>query len=77
MFTELKKFAGIHANEDQRNLWLTKILADIPAGKRILDAGAGELRNKPLCLHLDYVSQDICQYEGAQYSGVPQTLFLC
>ncbi|MBP6007195.1 MAG: methyltransferase domain-containing protein [Rhodoferax sp.] len=64
MFTELKKFAGIHANEDQRNLWLTKILADIPAGKRILDAGAGELRNKPLCLHLDYVSQDICQYEG-------------
>jgi SAM-dependent methyltransferase len=31
---------------------------------RILDAGAGELRNKPLCAHLNYVSQDVCQYEG-------------
>jgi SAM-dependent methyltransferase len=29
-----------------------------------LDAGAGELRNKPLCHHLTYVSQDLCLYEG-------------
>lgn len=36
----------------------------MPAGLRILDAGAGELRNKPLCRHLVYVSQDFCQYEG-------------
>ena len=38
---------------------------------RILDAGAGELKNKPLCKHLGYVSQDICQYEG---SGVAKGL---
>jgi SAM-dependent methyltransferase len=31
---------------------------------RLLDAGAGGLRNKPLFSHLSYVSQDICQYEG-------------
>ena len=45
-------------------MWLAKTLAAVPAGLRILDAGAGELRNKPLCAHLDYVSQDACQYEG-------------
>ena len=31
---------------------------------RILDAGAGELRNKPLCKHLNYVSQDFARYDG-------------
>jgi SAM-dependent methyltransferase len=36
----------------------------LPQGARILDAGAGELRNRPLCVHLSYVSQDFCRYEG-------------
>lgn len=60
----LKKITGINANEEARNMWLAETLATIPAGLRILDAGAGELRNKPLCAHLIYVSQDVCQYEG-------------
>lgn len=60
----LKKFFGVNANEEARNQWLKQTLASIPAGLRILDAGAGELRNKPLCSHLSYVSQDVCQYEG-------------
>ena len=51
-------------NELVRDLWLRKVLAEIPQGKRILDAGAGELANKKYCQNLDYVSQDICQYEG-------------
>lgn len=51
-------------NEENRHLWLEKTLADLPPGARILDAGAGELRNRPLCAHLSYVSQDFCQYEG-------------
>ena len=41
----------------------------MPAGSRILDAGAGELRYKPLCSHLEYVSQDFAQYNG-QGDGV-------
>lgn len=64
MLEALKKIVGVNANEEARNQWLTKTLAAIPSGARILDAGAGELRNKPLCSHLRYVSQDICQYEG-------------
>jgi len=60
----LISFFGINANEEARNRWLAQTLAAIPSGLRILDAGAGELRNKPLCAHLIYLSQDVCQYEG-------------
>jgi SAM-dependent methyltransferase len=31
---------------------------------KLLDVGAGELRNKLYCSHLLYVSHDFCQYEG-------------
>lgn len=51
-------------NESARKAWLKSTLEKIPAGLRILDAGAGELANKKFCKHLDYVSQDFCQYEG-------------
>lgn len=52
------------SNLENREAWLKHTLAAIPAGKRILDAGAGELQYKPLCAHLDYVSQDFGQYTG-------------
>ena len=51
-------------NEENRQVWLRKTLSALPQGARILDACAGELRNRPLCGHLTYVSQDFCQYEG-------------
>lgn len=53
-----------YTNEESRNNWLKKTISALPSGIRILDAGAGELRNKALCSHLDYISQDFCQYEG-------------
>jgi len=61
----LRKIIGVDVNEEARNQWLANTLAAIPSGLRILDAGAGELRNKTLCSHLKYVSQDVCQYEGS------------
>ena len=51
-------------NKANRDAWVERTLASIPPGQRILDAGAGELRYKPLCAHLDYVSQDFAQYNG-------------
>lgn len=51
-------------NLTTRELWLEKTLSNIPAGGRILDAGAGQLKYKPLCAHLIYVSQDFAQYNG-------------
>ncbi|HMM71403.1 MAG TPA: hypothetical protein PKC22_04150, partial [Rhodocyclaceae bacterium] len=60
----VKKTLDLDPNEAARQRWLRETLAGLPSGLRILDAGAGELRNKPLCAHLDYVSQDFGQYEG-------------
>jgi SAM-dependent methyltransferase len=60
----LKKMIDVNVNDEARNRWLAATLATIPQGLRILDAGAGELRNKSLCIHLIYVSQDFCQYDG-------------
>ncbi|BBE49693.1 Demethylrebeccamycin-D-glucose O-methyltransferase [Ferriphaselus amnicola] len=61
----VKELLKVNVNERQRGVWLAKTLGELPSGLRILDAGAGELRNKPLCAHFDYVSQDVCQYEGS------------
>jgi SAM-dependent methyltransferase len=52
------------SNEAERLVWLRLVIKNIAAGSRILDAGAGELRNKFFCGHLEYISQDFCQYEG-------------
>ena len=51
-------------NASPREAWLEATLARLPAGARILDAGAGELSKKKYCGHLDYVAQDFGQYEG-------------
>jgi len=49
-----------------RESWLKEVINRIPKGSRLLDAGAGELRNRQYCDHLDYVSQDFCQYDGSE-----------
>jgi ubiquinone/menaquinone biosynthesis C-methylase UbiE len=51
-------------NEQNRVKWLEKTLRGIPAGSRILDAGAGEQQFRRFCLHLKYVAQDFAQYDG-------------
>jgi SAM-dependent methyltransferase len=52
-------------NEINRKAWLKQTLNALPKGARLLDAGAGELKNRQYCGHLDYVSQDFCQYQVA------------
>ncbi len=51
-------------NENWREEWIGKMLSRMPAGARMLDAGAGEQPYKKYCLHLQYVSQDFAQYDG-------------
>lgn len=51
-------------NRTNREKWLKKTLSEIPANQTLLDAGAGELKYKPFCKHLKYVSQDFAQYDG-------------
>ena len=54
---------GLH-NEAMREAWLEQALKQIRPGSRILDAGAGELKYRKFCSHLDYVSQDFARYDG-------------
>ena len=51
-------------NESNRHAWVTRALKRIPAGSRLLDAGAGEQRFRAACAHLKYVAQDFGQYDG-------------
>jgi SAM-dependent methyltransferase len=51
-------------NESARAAWVERMLARIPPGSRILDAGAGERRFRRFCSHLEYVSQDFARYDG-------------
>lgn len=63
-----------HINEPNRRAWLKQTLAALPAGARILDAGAGELENRRHCGHLEYISQDFCQYDGRSGRAIDEGL---
>ncbi|MFN8566209.1 MAG: class I SAM-dependent methyltransferase [Kouleothrix sp.] len=56
-------------NESTRVAWIVQTLRQIPAGARLLDAGAGERQFAQYCGHLRYVAQDFAQYDG-QGDGV-------
>lgn len=51
-------------NENTRENWIRDVLTQIPAGLKILDAGAGDQHHKELCSHLEYISQDSAEYDG-------------
>jgi len=51
-------------NEAVRTAWIERTLQTLPAGWRILDAGAGEQPYRRHCAHLDYVAQDVARYDG-------------
>ena len=63
------------SNEANRVAWVQQALAGLPAGSRLLDAGAGEQPFRKCCAHLNYVSQDFAEYDprsdptGLQMSG--------
>ncbi len=51
-------------NQENRESWLQQTLRQIPAGSKILDAGAGTQQYKIFCMHLNYVAQDFAEYDG-------------
>lgn len=60
----IKALLGSDRNESARIAWVQEQLAAVPAGSRLLDAGAGEQRYRPYCSHLRYVAQDFGAYDG-------------
>jgi 2-polyprenyl-3-methyl-5-hydroxy-6-metoxy-1,4-benzoquinol methylase len=57
-------------NAQTRDAWVAKVIAELPAGWRILDAGAGECQYKKHCGHLRYVAQDVAVYDGVGNIGL-------
>lgn len=57
-------------NAATRDTWVADALAALPAGARLLDAGAGECQYKKHCGHLKYVAQDIAVYDGKGDTGL-------
>lgn len=55
-------------NAYNRGQWIAKKAQEIPAGSRVLDAGAGSTRYRDYFLHCDYKTQDFCQYHGAEWN---------
>lgn len=51
-------------NHAARDRWIETTLRALPAGSSLLDVGAGECAYKPYCDHLDYLAQDIAEYDG-------------
>ena len=43
---------------------IINFIKSIPAGKTLLDVGAGEMPYKKFCNHIKYTSQDFCKYDG-------------
>jgi ubiquinone/menaquinone biosynthesis C-methylase UbiE len=57
---------GEDTNVKEKDNWILSQLNSLQRGSKILDAGAGRLRWKKHCRHLQYVSQDFCQYHGKE-----------
>ena len=51
-------------HDNMLHSWVVSQLSQIKEGSSILDVGAGEQPYKKYCSHLDYKSQDFCEYAG-------------
>lgn len=60
-------------NAVTRDRWIESVLTSLPSGLRLLDAGAGEMQYRKFCTHLNYVSQDLAQYDGSGNTAGLQT----
>jgi SAM-dependent methyltransferase len=68
--TDQGQYAVGTRNAATRDAWVAEVLAELPAGGRLLDAGAGECQYKKHCGHLKYVAQDNAVYDGKGEEGL-------
>jgi ubiquinone/menaquinone biosynthesis C-methylase UbiE len=72
MFRRLITNVGTQ-NELTRDKWVKTAILSLPAGTHLLDIGAGTQRYRSYCAHLNYISQDFCQYNGKGNDKALQT----
>lgn len=55
-------------NDHNRDRFIEHFARGLPNGFRVLDAGAGTSRYRPLFAHCEYKTQDFGQYQGAEHN---------
>lgn len=65
--------AVLNFSAHMRNAWVARQAALLPAGARVLDAGAGEGQYRPLFTHTKYAAQDFAQYGGSCDANAPES----
>ena len=58
----------LHFNEQARDAFVANVARSLPRGTRMLDAGAGTCKYRPLFAHCDYKAQDFGAYQGSDHS---------
>lgn len=56
-----------HFNDYNRDKFIANVARSIPPGAKVLDAGAGTCKYKPLFAHCEYKAQDFAKYEGKEH----------
>lgn len=54
-------------NDYNRDAFVRRVAEGIPDGARVLDAGAGTCKYRPLFAHCEYETQDFGQYQGKEH----------
>lgn len=72
---KVRSSAAFAFNQVERDRWIAKQAAGIPAGSRVLDVGAGSCPYRPLFAHCVYQTQDFKALHGEQlrsggYGGI-------
>ena len=56
--------SSLYQNPKKRDQWVKNALAQLTTDVKILDVGAGQMKYRSACQHVQYTSQDFCQYDG-------------
>lgn len=66
-----------HPEAWERDQWVRAQAASLPAGSRVLDAGAGASKYRSFFAHCKYETQDFCQYQGPLVQYLQPIDYVC
>ena len=64
-----------HFNDYNRDKFIANVARSIPPGSKVLDAGAGTCKYKPLFAHCEYKAQDLLNTKGKSINMGDSTIF--
>ena len=74
---ETRKERFWHPEAWQRDQWVKNETVKLAPGSRVLDAGAGACKYRPLFDHCRYETQDFCKYQGPLVKYLQPIDYIC